>query len=121
MTYDPDRHNRRSIRLPDYDYRSPGAYFMTVCAANRQCLFGAVTNGQMIPNEYGIIVAEEWRRTELVRDRVVVDPFVVMPISTAGRFTERSEVNPRDDHHHRSPNRRPRYRFGPTTVVCIRR
>jgi len=84
MTYDPVRHNRQSIRLPEHDYRSPGAYFVTVCAAHRRCLFGAVTDGQMIPNDCGIIVAEEWRRTEMVRDRAVVDTFVVMPNHTHG-------------------------------------
>lgn len=84
MPYDPECQNRQSIRLPDYDYRSPGAYLVTTCAADRRCLFGAVTNGQMIPNDYGIIVAEEWRRTEMVRDRIVVDTFVVMPNHTHG-------------------------------------
>lgn len=84
MPYDPDRHDRQSIRLPDYDYRSPGVYFVTVCAADRRCLFGEATDGQMIPNDCGIIVSEEWRRTEMVRDRVVVDTFVLMPNHTHG-------------------------------------
>ncbi len=30
---------RKPIRLPDYDYSSPGAYFVTVCTKDRQCLF----------------------------------------------------------------------------------
>jgi REP element-mobilizing transposase RayT len=93
MAYDPGRHNRQSIRLPEYDYRSPGAYFVTICVADRRCLFGTVVNDQMVTNEYGDIVTEEWQRTEQVRDRVTIDTYVVMPISTAGRFTERSEVN----------------------------
>lgn len=84
MAYDPEKHDRRSIRLPEYDYRSPGAYFVTTCTADRICLFGAVVEGQMRLNEYGRIVAEEWRRTEEVRDRVVVDTFVVMPNHTHG-------------------------------------
>jgi len=33
----------------------------------------------MYLNEYGRIVVEEWRRTERVRDNVVLDAFVVMP------------------------------------------
>lgn len=84
MAYDPTRHNRRSIRLPEYDYRSPGAYFVTTCTADRRCLFGAVENGRMRLNDYGRIVAEEWERTESVRDRVVIDTFVVMPNHTHG-------------------------------------
>lgn len=84
MAYDPDRHNRRSIRLPEYDYRSPGAYFVTTCTADRICLFGHVVDGRVQLNEYGRIVAEEWYRTEEVRDRVVIDTFVVMPNHTHG-------------------------------------
>lgn len=84
MTYDPERHNRQSIRLSEYDYRSPGVYFVTACAADRRCLFGAVIDGQMHTNDYGDIVVEEWRRTEQVRDRVIVDTFVVMPNHTHG-------------------------------------
>lgn len=84
MAYDPERHNRRSIRLSEYDYRSPGAYFVTTCTADRTCLFGVVVEGEMRLNNYGCIVAEEWKRTEEVRDRVVVDTFVVMPNHTHG-------------------------------------
>jgi REP element-mobilizing transposase RayT len=84
MAYDPRRHDRQSIRLPEYDYRSPGAYFVTICATDRRCLFGTVAGDQMQTNDYGDVVAEEWRRTETVRDRVVVDTFVVMPNHTHG-------------------------------------
>lgn len=91
MPYDPDQHDRQSIRLPEWDYRTPAAYFVTVCALsearkcpqgrahNRVCLFGEVAQGRMVLNAYGRIVAEEWRRSERVRDNVVLDAFVVMP------------------------------------------
>jgi hypothetical protein len=84
MAYDLTRHNRRFLRLPEYDYRSPGAYFVTTCTADRRCLFGMVNNGRMRLNDFGRIGAEEWQRTESVRDRVVVDIFVVMPNHTHG-------------------------------------
>ena len=32
MGKDTKRHRRRSIRLPCYDYTSPGAYFVTICS-----------------------------------------------------------------------------------------
>lgn len=38
--YDPHKHHRRSIRLPGWDYRSPGYYFVTICTDQRQNLFG---------------------------------------------------------------------------------
>ncbi|MDZ7694747.1 MAG: hypothetical protein U5K69_27120 [Balneolaceae bacterium] len=30
LAYDPQKHNRRSIRLEGYDYSSPGLYFVTM-------------------------------------------------------------------------------------------
>ena len=37
--YDPNKHHRRSIRLQDWDYRSPALYFVTICTHERQNLF----------------------------------------------------------------------------------
>jgi len=56
MTYNPEIHHRRSIRLKDYDYSQAGAYFVTVCAWNRECLFGEIKNGEMFFNELGDMV-----------------------------------------------------------------
>jgi putative transposase len=37
------RHDqRRSIRLPGYDYSAPGTYFRSLCTHDRACLFGEV-------------------------------------------------------------------------------
>ena len=46
---DPEKHRRRSIRLPDYDYSQAGAYFVTICTHNRTCLFGAIVDREMRP------------------------------------------------------------------------
>jgi putative transposase len=40
MPYDPSTHNRKSIRLPGYDYSSPGAYFVTIKAHHRMHVSG---------------------------------------------------------------------------------
>lgn len=53
MKYNPDIHHRRSIRLKGYDYSQRGAYFVTVCAQNRECLFGKINGGKMVMNEAG--------------------------------------------------------------------
>ncbi len=50
MSYNPETHRRRSIRLRDYDYSRAGAYFVTICAWQRECLFGEIANGDMRPN-----------------------------------------------------------------------
>jgi len=79
MGYNPDIHHRRSIRLRDYDYCSTGAYFVTICAFQRECLFGEVVNGEMQVNPFGEIVREEWQKTDILRENVTLDEFVIMP------------------------------------------
>ena len=79
MTYDPARHQRRSIRLKGYDYTQAGAYFVTLCVQGRECLFGTITAGEMILNELGQIVYEEWKRSSEIRREMELDEFVVMP------------------------------------------
>ena len=34
-----DLPKRKSIRIEDYDYSTPGAYFITICATNREKIF----------------------------------------------------------------------------------
>ena len=60
MVYDPQKHQRRSIRLKGYDYSQPGAYFVTICTLNRESLLGEIVEGEMILNEYGQVVAGCW-------------------------------------------------------------
>ena len=40
-----DLPKRKQIRLPEYDYSSPGAYFVTVCTMNRRCILSDITVG----------------------------------------------------------------------------
>ena len=37
-----DLPQRKQIRLPDYDYGAPGAYFLTVCTAGRRCVLSRI-------------------------------------------------------------------------------
>ncbi|NNK02904.1 MAG: transposase [Desulfatitalea sp.] len=71
--------NRRSIRLQGYDYSQAGAYFVTICCQNRQCLFGKIVNGEMRLNDAGRIVAGEWLKTAKIRHEIELDEWVVMP------------------------------------------
>ena len=79
MSYDPQKHNRQSIRLRGYDYAQSGAYFVTVCTQDRQCLFGEVRDAEMMLNEAGQIVVDEWLRSEVMRKEITLDAFVIMP------------------------------------------
>ncbi len=62
-----------------YDYSQNGAYFVTLCAHDRACLFGEVVDGAMHLSELGEIITSEWFRTPVLRPQVVLDEFVVMP------------------------------------------
>src|SRR3989338_8854106 len=79
MRYDPKKHHRRSIRLSGYDYSQAGAYFVTICTQNRQCLFGEIVDGKMRLNEYGWVVAKCWEWLGWQYQHVDLDGWVVMP------------------------------------------
>lgn len=79
MIYKRDIHHRRSIRLKDYDYTQVGAYFVTICAWQRECLFGEVAAGKMLLNNFGEMVHVDWNALINYYDRVVMDEFIVMP------------------------------------------
>ena len=79
MTYDRERHHRRSIRLKGYDYAQPGAYFITICTQDRACLFGEVADGEMRLNEMGQVVCECWSAIPEHFSNGVLDAFVAMP------------------------------------------
>jgi REP element-mobilizing transposase RayT len=79
MGFDPDIHHRRSVRLRDYDYSGAGAYFVTICVANRECLFGETADGVMRMNDAGLAVAECWQAVPDHFPQVELDEFVVMP------------------------------------------
>ena len=79
MKYNPEKHHRRSIRLKDFDYSQTGVYFVTVCAYNRECLFGDIVNDEMILSEYGKIVDIEWKRSEKIRSEIKLDVYQIMP------------------------------------------
>ncbi|MFK7756464.1 MAG: transposase, partial [Flavobacteriales bacterium] len=77
--YNPDFHNRKSIRLEGYDYSSQGAYFITLCCRNREHLFGEIINGSMELNQLGKIIEEEWMKTIEIRSHISLGEWIVMP------------------------------------------
>ncbi len=79
MTYDSNRHNRQSIRLKDYDYTQPGAYFVTICTVNRIHLFGEIVDDEMVLNPAGEMVKVIWDEIPQHYPNVKIDAFVIMP------------------------------------------
>ena len=79
MKFDPDKYHRHSIRLKGYDYSQSGAYFITICAHNWECLLGTIVDEQMMLNDYGRLVETEWMITANIRNNAELDAFVAMP------------------------------------------
>ena len=79
MKHDPDKHQRRSIRLRGYDYAQAGAYFVTIVTKDRACLFGEIVKGETRPNQFGCIVQAAWDELVNRYQGVECDAFVVMP------------------------------------------
>jgi putative transposase len=84
MKYNPDKHHRQSTRLKNYDYTSRGAYFITLCTYQKQYLFGDIVEGEMVLNDMGKIIDEEWARSAGIRKEIELDEFVIMPSHVHG-------------------------------------
>ena len=79
MSYDPNKHHRRSIHLRGYDYSQKGIYFVTACTQNREHLFGKIEKGEMQMNDAGQMVEFTWFDLPNHNPPIVLDEFVVMP------------------------------------------
>lgn len=79
MPYDPALHHRGSYRLNGYDYTLSGAYFVTICTYQRQCLFGKIHDGEMTLNDLGMTVQAYWQRLPQHFSKLTLDALVVMP------------------------------------------
>ena len=79
MKFDPQIHHRRSIRLPDYDYSQPGAYFITTVTRGRECLFGEIKDGVMHLNDAGQIIWDVWNSLPARYPQIALGAAMVMP------------------------------------------
>jgi len=79
MPYNSNIHHRRSIRLKRYDYTQRGAYFVTICTHQRNCLFGEIVDGEIKLNTNGEIARGSWLSIPRHFKNVELDEFVIMP------------------------------------------
>ena len=77
--YDPAVHHRRSVRLRGYDYSQAGAYFVTLCVQDRQCLFGDIVDGEMRLNDAGLMICKWYGDLSNKFADIECDAFVCMP------------------------------------------
>jgi putative transposase len=88
MKYNPDLHHRRSLRIKGFDYSSSGAYFITICTHNRECILGDIVDGEMQLNQLGNIVRlpqggsakrSHWQQLSQRYQNLEIDESIVMP------------------------------------------
>ena len=77
--------NRKPIRIEDYDYSTPGAYFITICTANREKIFWDGVGADIIRPE-SIQLSSMGKISELAilqiakhYENVVIDKYCIMP------------------------------------------
>ena len=80
---DKDLPKRKLLRLRNFDYSNPGAYFITICTHNRKCILSHVVGAihespEMQLKECGKIV--DYIINNIPKQcKAVVDRYVIMP------------------------------------------
>lgn len=79
MLFREGRHQRKSVRIKEYDYTQAGAYFVTIVTYQRDSLFGDIDDGEMTLNAFGAIADECWRAIPDHFPFVELGAYVIMP------------------------------------------
>lgn len=79
MNKEEHPHRPNTMRLPGANYSDPGIYFLTLCSANREPLFGKIVNSEMVTNQFGSIVWEVWKGLPKRYPQISIDTAIVMP------------------------------------------
>ena len=93
---------RKHPRMPDYDYSTAGAYFITICTHNRKCLLLHIVGRGLAPAEtvytqLGEIAKEQLLQLENRFANMKIDAYVIMPnhIHAILRLEETAGASPR--------------------------
>ncbi len=70
---------RKNTRRLGYDYSKPGYHFVTICALQREMLFGDIVDGQMVRNSVAEVIQGEIKRLSCHYSNVTVDSWCIMP------------------------------------------
>jgi REP element-mobilizing transposase RayT len=73
------KYHRHSLRIKNYNYSIPGAYFITIATYLKENLLGYISEGKIELNLLGKITATEWLKTFQIRKNIQFDEYVIMP------------------------------------------
>ena len=77
---------RKGLRLKDFDYSTPGAYFITLCTEGRRQILSRIVgvdvlgdpkNAELLP--YGIVADKYIKQMNEFYENITVDQYVIMP------------------------------------------
>ena len=74
---------RKQLRLPNYDYSTSGAYYVTICTYNRVKLFGSIqyvgADPCVRPSTAGVMIKEKLFALESKFEDIKIDYYCIMP------------------------------------------
>ena len=76
-----------SARLHNWDYRSDGSYFITICTKNRDHFFGKIQNEKINLTEIGQLAYQFWNEIPDHFPSIELGNFVIMPNHVHGILT----------------------------------
>ena len=90
---------RKPTRLKEYDYSQNGAYFITICSHNKQCIFSSVVGQGLAPaaiklTSIGKIADEEIAHLENRYKNIKIDKYVIMPNHIHAIIIISERINP---------------------------
>ena len=76
---------RKPNRLKKFDYSQNGAYFVTICTKDKQCILSKIVGGGVLDaplvelSDYGKIVDKQINTMNTVYSNISVEKYVIMP------------------------------------------
>jgi len=74
-----EKYRIKSTRLLNWNYSTPGHYFITICTLNQNNFLGKIINEKIIFSYKGNIVKEELIKTFEMRKSIFLDEYIIMP------------------------------------------
>jgi len=77
--------DRKTTRLPEYDYNTPGAYFLTICTENKKCILSRIVGTGVLDGPkiallpYGKAAEKYILQLNHFYDNLSVESYVIMP------------------------------------------
>jgi len=74
-----DKFKLKSSRLNNWDYSTPGYYFITICTLNHNNFFGKIIDNKIIYSKRGEIAKSELSKTFEIRKNIKLQEWIIMP------------------------------------------